>query len=453
MKFGGSSIADAQRILAVAEIVRGRLARRPVVVVSALAGVTDLLVRAVRAACAADLEVLEPILADLERRHRWALAGSVEDPGERHDLSLEIDGLFEELRRKLRSIRILGEGTARAADSVFATGELLSARIVAAAFRGRGLPARFVDPRDVVITDSRFGEASPDVAAIAVRSAERLTPLLGAGEIPVLGGFVGATPDGDTTTLGRGGSDTSAAVLGAALGVEEIQIWTDVDGMMSADPRLVPLARTIPRLSFAEAAELAFYGAKVLHPDSIAPAVERKIPVRVLNSHRPAAEGSVVLDAPADDRAAELVSVASRVGVRTIRVLSRRMRADAGFVAGVLDTFRASGIAPDLVVASEVAVHAAIPADVDLARVVPELDRFGGVEVHEERAIVCIVGSGLMGAGLARRRALEGLAAFEPEIVGVGASAAGLAAVLPASRLVDAVRGLHHAFFEDGASR
>ncbi len=451
MKFGGTSVADAQRILAVAEIVRARLARRPVVVVSALAGVTDLLVRAVEAARAGDLESLEPILADLERRHRWALAGSVEDPGERHDLSLALDGLFEELRRKLRSIRILGEGTARSADGVCATGELLSARIVAAALRGRAVPARFVDPREVVVTDASFGDARPDIEAIAARCGERLGPLFADGVIPVLGGFVGATPDGDTTTLGRGGSDTSAAVLGAALGVEEIQIWTDVDGMMSADPRIVPQARTIPRLSFAEAAELAFYGAKVLHPDSLAPAVARRIPVRVVNSHRPDGAGSVVLDSDTDDRAAELVSVASRSGVRTIRVLSRRMRADAGFVAGVLEAIRDRGIAPDLVVASEVAVHAALPSEADLARLLGLLERFGAVEVREERAIVCIVGSGLTGAGLARRRALEGLAAFEPEVVGVGASAAGLAAVLPAARLAEAVRGLHRAFFECGA--
>ena len=304
MKFGGTSVADAERILAITEIVRARLPRAPVVVVSALAGVTDLLVRAVRAARASDLEGLEPLLADLERRHRWALAGSVEDPGERHDLSLEIDGRFEDLRRKLRSIRILGEGTPRAVDGVLANGELLSARIVAAAFRARGLPARFVDPREVVVTDARFGEAHPELQAIVSRCRDRVAPLVRAGEIPVLGGYVGATPEGDTTTLGRGGSDTSAAVLGAALDVEEIQIWTDVDGMMSADPRLVPRARTIPRLSFAEAAELAFYGAKVLHPDSIAAAVERQIPVRVLNSHRPDAAGSVVLDGPPEERAA-----------------------------------------------------------------------------------------------------------------------------------------------------
>ena len=452
MKFGGTSVADAQRILAIAEIVRARLPQSPVVVVSALAGVTDLLVRAVRAARASDVEGLDPLLADLERRHRWALAGSVEVPGERHDLSLELDGLFEDLRRKLRSIRILGEATPRAADGVLASGELLSARIVAAAFRGRGLPARFVDPREVVVTDARFGEARPDLAATAGRCRDHVTPSVREGELPVLGGYVGATPEGDTTTLGRGGSDTSAAVLGAALGVEEIQIWTDVDGMMSADPRLVPAARTIPRLSFAEAAELAFYGARVLHPDSIAPAVERQIPVRVLNSHRPDAPGSVVLDGPAEERAARLVAVASRAGVCTVRVLSRRMRADAGFVAGVLEAFRGCALAPDLLVASEVAVHAALPAHGATAQLSAELERCGTIELREERALVCIVGSGLAGAGPARREALQGIAAYEPEIVGVGASAAGLAAVLPESSLVEAVGGLHRRFFEDGTT-
>jgi len=448
MKFGGTSVAEADRILGVAEIVRARMDRRPIVVVSALAGVTDLLVQAVAAARRGDLAGLEPILADLERRHRWALAGSVETSRDRHHLSLDVDGLFEDLKEKLRSIRILGEGTPRAADAILAYGETLSARIVASAFQGLGLPAAPLDPRDVLLTDDRFGEAKPDLDGVGTRCLERITPMLEQGQIPILGGFVGATAEGETTTLGRGGSDTSAAVLGSVLDAEEIQIWTDVDGLMSADPRLVPEAHPIPQLSFAEAVELAFYGAKVLHPDSLAPAVRRRIPVRVLNSMRPEAPGTVILDEAPPSSGADVVSVASRPGVRAVRVSSPRMRVDPEFAAGVLGSLSAQQVAPDLVVASEVAVDLVLSGKLDLPRLEECLGRHGDVAVREERAIICAVGSKLT-EGSARRRALEALAEWEPELVGLGGSGVSVTAVIPTPRLSEAVRGLHRRFFEE----
>ena len=295
MKFGGSSVADAERIRGVADIVRERIARQPVVVVSALAGVTDLLEQALSAARRGDLEGLEPLVADIVRRHRWALAGCIDDARRRHHLGLEIDRVLDELRQRLRSVRVLGEVTPRVRDAVLACGETLSARLVAAAFREQELAARWVDPEQVMATDDRFGAASPDAEGVKERCRALLWPLLEQGQVPVIGGFVGSSRSGETTTLGRGGSDTSAAVLGLALGAEEIQIWTDVDGLMSADPRLVPAARTLERVSFAEATELALYGARVLHPDSIAPAVCRQIPVRVLNSGRPDGNGTLVV--------------------------------------------------------------------------------------------------------------------------------------------------------------
>jgi aspartate kinase len=272
--------------------------------------------------------------------------------------------------------------------------------------------------------------------------------MLERGQIPILGGFVGATAKGETTTLGRGGSDTSAAVLGSVLDAEEIQIWTDVDGLMSADPRLVPEARPIPRLSFAEAAELAFYGAKVLHPDSLAPAVRRRIPVRVLNSMRPEAPGTVILDEAPASPGADVVSVASRPGVRAVRVSSPRMRADPEFAAGVLGSLSAQRVAPDLVVATEVAVDLVLSGKLDMPRLEERLGRHGEVAVREERAIICAVGSRLT-EGSARRRALEALAEWEPELVGLGGSGVSVAAVIPTPRLSEAVRGLHRRFFEE----
>ena len=450
-KFGGTSVADAERIRAAAEIVAARRERRPVVVVSALAGVTDLLLAAVAAARRGDVEGLEPVLADLERRHRWALGGSVTDSARRHDLALEITSAFDDLRQRLRSVRILGEGTARAVDAILAVGELLSSRIVAAAFLEAGLDAEWIDARQLVPTDERFGCAEPDAVALAERCEALVRPRVARGKIPVVGGFVGAASDGATTTLGRGGGDTSAAVIGAALEAQEIQIWTDVDGLMSADPRLVPSAHTVPRASFAEAAELAFYGAKVLHPDSLAPAVRLGIPIRVLNATRPGEAGTLIVDGAEPARVSPIVSVASRGGVSSVRVLGRRLRADPEFAAGVLAVLRARAVAPDLVVASEIGVHLVLRADVAAGALADELRAFGTVEVRDARAIVCVVGSRL-DDGTAREAVLGAIAAFHPELVGCGSTGAGLAAVLPEARLGDAVRGLHRRFFERGAA-
>jgi aspartate kinase len=446
MKFGGSSVADADRIRGIAEIVRSRIDRTPVVVVSALGGVTDLLERAIEAACRGDLEGLDPVLADLERRHRWALAGCVDEARGHHHLSLDVGGLFEDLRGKLRSIRILGERTPRAADAILAMGETLSARIVEAAFRGCGLSAVAVDPRKVLITDDHFGDAEPDLERTGRRALERIGSLIGEEKIPVLGGFVGATVDGTTTTLGRGGSDTSAAVIGSVLGAEEIQIWSDVDGLMSADPRLVPGSRTIPTVSFAEAAELAFYGARVLHPDSLAPAVRKGIPVRVANSLRPDNPGTVIVDGAQRQGEPAVVSVASRSGVTSIRVINRRMRSDPGFAAGVLEVLEARRLTPDLVVASEIGIHFAIEDEAASESLRDALAPLGEIAIANERAIVCMVGARLV-EGPARAEAVSAIGEWEPEMLAFGSTGASLGALFRADRLTEVVRGLHRRFF------
>ena len=448
MKFGGTSLADASRILTAADVVRARLERKPAVVVSALAGVTDLLVRAAEAARAGERETLEPLLGDLERRHRWAIEGTVGGARARHDLALAVDALFEELRQLLRSLRVLGEATPRALDAVLAYGEDLAARLVTAAFLDRGLPARHLDARLVLRTDGHHGAAEPDVPGCEAAARQHLLPLLSGGEVPVVGGFVGAGPDGRTTTLGRGGSDLSASVLGLALGAEEIQIWTDVDGILSADPRLVPGARARMRVSFAEAAELAYYGAKVLHPASIAPAVAREIPVRVLNTLNPGAPGTVVLrDAGAESAA--LASVASRAGVAAVRVLARRLRVDPGFLPRVLQTFEDAGLVPDLVVSSEVGVTLVVPEGAALERAVTVLPGEVRVEVQRKRGILCIVGSGLCADAAVRAQVLAALATVGPEVVALGGAGTSVAAVFPEERLGEAVRRLHRTFFEE----
>lgn len=451
MKFGGTSLADAERIAGAVSIIRGRLTRAPVVVVSALAGVTDLLVQAVASAQVGSRDELEPLLAELARRHRWAISGSVASASRRHDLDLQFDAIFEDLRQLLRSVRVLGEGTPRASDAACAFGEILSSRIVAAALEDQGLAARWVDAREVIVTDDRHGAAEPDLEATARRAAERIAAPIASGKVPVVGGFYGAAPDGRTTTLGRGGGDTSAAVLGCVLGADEIEIWTDVDGIMTADPRRVPGARTRETVSFAEAAELAFYGAKVLHPAAIAPAVRRRIPVRVLNALRPAGGGTRVVADP-DPGAPALASIACRTGMTSIRVSSRTLRADPDFLPGILADLAAWRLAPDLSASCETGVALAFPTATCPPEIASRLDRRGEVVLDEHRAIVCVVGHGLARDGAVRGRVVAALAAHAPDLLASGGSAASVAALIPESRLDGAVRELHRDFFEERAA-
>jgi aspartate kinase len=449
MKFGGSSVADAERLLGVTEIVRSRLTRQPIVVVSALSGVTDLLERAVDTACAGDLEALDALLATVERRHRWALEGAVERTEQRHALRLEVDRIFDELRQHLRSLRILGERTPRAMDGALAFGEMLSARILAGVMLDRNLPARWVDPREIMVTDERHGAAEPDLRAVRERARPRLTVMAQAGQVPVMGGFVGVTSAGHTTTLGRGGSDTSATVLGLALDAEEIQIWSDVDGLMTADPRQVPTARPLSRISFAEAAELAYYGAKVLHPHAIAPAVAQRIPVRVLNAMRPEAPGTLVLDEEAVSGGEEPIALTSRSDLTLVRATSTGLRVDAAFPMRVLAACSRLGLTPDAVVCSGLALALVVPSGSDGVALAREIGEQVHVESRTGCALLCVVGARAMASGSARERLLSALAPWRPQLVAIGASRISLAAVLDEDQLAQAMTALHRSCFEE----
>ncbi len=312
MKFGGTSVGDGERIRQVAQIVtgvaRGELGPSAqsaesveflpsVVIVSAMSGVTDALIEAARASANHDSDIVRRTAAELSQRHREA-AEVVTLPEERRALLDEVEALIEEFESLCRAIHILGELTPRGLDAVASLGERLSVRLVAAAIRAEGLPARAIEATELVVTDDNYGAASPLMEATRERARAALLPLLDEGVVPVVTGFIGATPEGAITTLGRGGSDYSAAILGSCLDADEVWIWTDVDGVMTADPRIVPDARTLPEISYAEAAELSYFGAKVLHPKTILPAVERNIPIRIRNTFNPTGPSTLIVAQP-----------------------------------------------------------------------------------------------------------------------------------------------------------
>ncbi len=305
-KFGGTSLGDAKRISNVVDIILEHHSRtddaQDIVVVSAMSGVTDQLIRGARAACRSNDLVYREIKADLLARH----LNVIETLLPRSPARLEIGGFIEdqlnELERIYRSVAILGELTVRGRDVVASFGEKLSANILAAILREREAWSEAVSATNLIVTDQRFGEAAPLLAQTRTRLQQGLLPLLGRGIIPVVTGFVAATEEGITTTLGRGGSDYSAALLGAGLDADEVWIWSDVDGILTADPNLVPEANTLAELSYAEASDLAYYGADVLHPKTIRPVTEKNIPLRILNSFNPQHAGTLIVAHPNPDR-------------------------------------------------------------------------------------------------------------------------------------------------------
>ena len=315
MKFGGTSVQDAKAIGRVAAIVKERLPQRPVVVVSAMAKVTDQLLAMSRAAGVGDRKTALKLCRALQERH-YDTAGELLGTALFSDFHSELGGDFENLEELLRGISAVGELTPRTNDHVAAYGEMLSSKIVAAAFEAQGLPSAHVDSRQCIVTDGSHTKAAPLFAETDERLRIKVQPLLDQGRAPVMGGFIGATKAGVTTTIGRGGSDYSAAIVGAGLNAERIEIWTDVDGMMTTDPNLCPDARRIRVISFEEAAELAYFGAKVLHPATVLPAVQKNIPVYILNSKNPTCEGTrITAKAPPSRNSFKAIAVKKRITI------------------------------------------------------------------------------------------------------------------------------------------
>ena len=297
LKFGGTSVGSADAFSQVAHIVAQARTRDPqvVVVTSAMSGVTNTLIAAAQAAAGGQEEGYREARVALLVKHQVVAGQLVADGVERAALGRLFDERLRSFERLCRSIAVLGELTNRGLDVVSGLGERLAAPLLAAVLRSQGVHAEAIDATEVLVTDNSFGAASPLLAETRMHCQERLRPLLEGGVVPVLTGFIGATAQGIPTTLGRGGSDYSAAIFGAVLDADEVQIWTDVNGVLTADPRIVPEARTLPELSYSEAAELSYFGAKVLHPKTILPAIERGIRLRVLNTFNPEHPGTCIV--------------------------------------------------------------------------------------------------------------------------------------------------------------
>jgi aspartate kinase len=463
MKFGGSTVADATCMRHVLELVRDALPRGPLVVLSAMGKTTDALFRAARLAERGHLEEALAESRALYAKHRTA-AEELLPRGLPLDLVALLDRQREELDLLLRGVALLRELSPRSMDAIASQGERLSTLLFSRFVAESDVAGDLFDARTALRTDGAFGAAQPDLEEIRALARENLAPLLGPGRCVVTQGYIGSTVQGFTTTLGRGGSDYTASLFGAALGAEEVQIWTDVEGVLTADPRVIPAAQPIAELSFAEAAELAAFGAKVLHPATIQPAIDADIPVTVRHTMRPNGRFTQIRSQRAADaapRAAALqpsaprrpiTALASRGPITVLTLSSTRMFHQSGYLARVFDVFGRMGVSVDLVATAEVSVSCTIEADAPLEALVRELSRFATIEVAQQRAIVAVVGARMKDTPGLVSRIFGALGDIAPELVSLGGNEINLSIVVPKDAAAEAMRRLHRAFFEESST-
>jgi len=458
MKFGGTSVKDAEALDRVVSIIASRQDEKPVVVVSALGKTTDTLVALLDAIALGRPGEARMLASDITHHHKEVI-GKVLPAGPDRDRAMEIlSQALTRLGRLIDGMECLGEVSPRSRDAVLATGELAAAPLLAIFLASRGLPAEPLDPMRIIVTDQSHESAAPDMAETGSRCREAIEPLLRAGRIPVVGGFVGATRQGVTTTLGRGGSDLTASLVARSLEAAALEYWKDVDGILTADPRIVPDARPVPSLTFREAAELAFLGAKVLHPASIQPAVDAGVPVRVRNSFRPESPGTVITAAPATagtplSPEQAISSVACKRNQVLVNVYSTRMIGASGFLRKVFEVFDRLGLSVDHIATSEVNVTVTMSPTERLEELKRELGEVAKVDVEPGVGIVSLVGERLTTTPGVGARIFGALKDINIKLVTYGGSGVNLSLVVRDEEVPEAVRSLHQELCVRAAGR
>ncbi len=456
MKFGGTSVGSAERMQDVLSIVKNAKSKHkgsaPLVVLSAMSGVTNSLIKSADKAVTRDLKGALTEVASIRKKHDEAIDQALsKDAAFAQKVKESLNSHFEELEIILKGVSYLGELSKRSVDAISGMGELLSSKVVAAIAEHEGTPSVWVDAREVMITDGTFGRAIPLNENVEKNAKAKIAKPSKDGKIVITQGFIGATENGVTTTLGRGGSDYSAAIFGAALNADEIQIWTDVDGMMTSDPRLVPEAEVISEVGFQEAAELAYFGAKVLHPLTIKPAIEQGIPVRILNTMRPDNPGTIIKAdkeiGRADDDTRPICAIAAKKGITALFISSYKMLMAHGFLKKIFDIFDRHSTSIDLIATSEVSVSLTVDRTDDLDSIIRDLKDLGDVRILTDVSIVSVVGRQFRDKSGIAGEVFSALTNVNIIMISGGASDINLSFVVSNDDADTSIKQLHKHFF------
>ena len=447
MKFGGTSNQDAAAMSNVIRIVRSHLADQPVVVISAIAKGTNELEETARTAARGDEEAASAIVTRLFERHNTIIDNLIRS----RQIAGELEAVFythlAEIKALVKGIAILRELTPRTMDAICSYGERLSSRIIAAGLKESGVDAVWVDAKDFMLTDETFGKAQPLMDEIKKRLQEKVRPLLSSRRTPVTQGFIGATASGAYTTMGRESSDYSASIIGAAMDAEKVQIWTDVDGILTADPRIVLTTKKLRHLTFEEAFELSYFGAKVLHPATMLPVLEKKIPVQILNSKRDGTGTLVNMSTESDGRDL-LKSVAYRKNLTLVSVTPHKRFNQYLFWEGIFSVLTQSGIDTGMLATSEYNIAFSVDGGIDVNALKSRLEEFGNVAVSPGKASLCLVGKGLRGRAGVADRIFKPLADLRVYMISFGASDLNLTLLIDEDRVSQALNRLHEEFFD-----
>jgi aspartate kinase len=446
MKFGGTSIQDSTAMNRVIGIVKSRIGRKPVVVSSATAKTTDTLLSCCKTASEGNYEKASEIITQIKDRHIKIASELINNKSKLEELKTKIKELLDGLSDIIKGIYLLYELSDRSIAKVASHGELLSTLILSYALNEKGIETEYIDARDFMFTNKDYSNAEPLFDIISEKATERLEPLLNLGKIVVTQGFIANTLDGITTTFSRGGSDYSASIIGMAMNAEEVEIWTDVDGILTADPKIVKDTKIINEITFKEAAELAFFGAKVLHPFTIIPAVEKNIPVRVLNSHYPECKGTLIKN-NIEKKDYLIKSITSKKDITVLNIYSPRMLLAHGFLKKIFEVFDKYKTSVDVITTSEVNVSLTLDNDDSINEIINDLSAFSEVKVEKDKALVCIVGDNLKYIPGMAKKVFNALGDFNITMISQGASVINISFVVDKNRLNDVIQKLHKEFF------
>ncbi len=447
MKFGGTSVQDASAVTRVVEIVKTHLEQRPIVIISAIAQATNVLERTGKLSAEGKSAEAKEGLQKLFARHYLMLDELVKNSQRHAEVRQTIAAAFDELTELIKGISILRELTPRTLDALYCYGELLSSRIVAAALQEQGVNAVWLDTKEFMMTDGSFNRAVPLMQSVREKLSSLALPLVQGGKVPVTQGFIGVGPSGDRTTMGRESSDYSASIIGTALDVQEIQIWTDVDGVLTADPRMVASPQKIKSLSFEEAFELSYFGAKVLHPGTMLPAREKGIPIHICNSRRPH-HGGTKVSAEEGLREGIVKSVAYKNNMVMLTISPLKRFSQYIFWEHIYSVLTKHNAVAAMTSTSEYNASIVLDAKHPMEAIIADLQEIGNIQVYPQKAVVCIVGTAIRDTASVLDRVFKSIATLPVTMVSFGASRSNLSMIINESDVNAAISSIHREFFE-----